>query len=164
MAPHDVLAAEALRRFDMTISVVLVLLGLGVGVIFTYLVKMGRNKLIRWMFTLVTLLVKRQTRMRKKHKKKKKRNDPLSERLTHQERLLRSERACSAHFLLTIAVRLLPPSERDRYLEEFRAELLDVPRNTRLSHALSLLCGVFLLRLRRGLKNKADAAVRSAKG
>ena len=41
----------------------------------------------------------------------------------------------SAHFLLTIAVQLLPQSERDRYLEEFRAELLDVPRDMRLSHA-----------------------------
>lgn len=79
--------------------------------------------------------------------------------------LFQARRLRSEHFLLSIAVRLLPPSERDRYLEEFRAELLDLPRNTRLSHALSLLRGVFVLRLRRGLKNKAtDAAVRRAKG
>jgi hypothetical protein len=71
----------------------------------------------------------------------------------------------SVRFLLAIGMRLLPPSERDRYLEEFRAELLDVPRNTRLSHALSLVRGVFVLRLRRGPKTKAaNAAVRRAKG
>jgi hypothetical protein len=39
----------------------------------------------------------------------------------------RAERTRSAHFLLAIAARLLPPSERARYVEEFRAELLDVP-------------------------------------
>ena len=76
-----------------------------------------------------------------------------------------SARSRSAHFLLAIAVRLLPPLERDRYLEEFRAELLDVPGHTRLTHALSLLRGVFVLRLRRGFKNTAgDTAVRGAKG
>jgi hypothetical protein len=69
----------------------------------------------------------------------------------------------SAHFLLAIAVRLLPQSERARYLEEFRAELLDVPRNTRPSHALSLLRAVFVLRLRRGLNRAADADGRRAK-
>ena len=67
--------------------------------------------------------------------------------------------------LLAIAVRLLPSSERDRYFEEFGAELLDVPCGTRLRHALSLLRGNFVLRLRCGHKNKrADAAVRRAKG
>jgi hypothetical protein len=70
----------------------------------------------------------------------------------------------SAHFLLAIAVWLLPLSERDRYLEEFRAELLDIPRNTRLPHALSLLRGTFLLRLRRGFKKVTDVAIRRAKG
>jgi hypothetical protein len=66
--------------------------------------------------------------------------------------LERSERLRSAHFLLSIAVHLLPPSERDRYLEEFRAELLDVQRNARLRHARS------------GPTAKAaDAAVRRAK-
>jgi hypothetical protein len=79
-------------------------------------------------------------------------------------RLLRAERVPPVHFLLAIAVRLLPLSERDRYLEEFRAELLDVPRNTRLTHALSLVRGVFVLRLRRGLNKATDAAVRRAKG
>jgi conflict system STAND superfamily ATPase len=77
--------------------------------------------------------------------------------------------ACPRHpidnFLLAIAVQLLPPSERDRYLEEFRAELLDIPSNMRPSHALSLLRGVLVLRLRLGLKKEAtDAAVRRAKG
>jgi hypothetical protein len=77
----------------------------------------------------------------------------------------RSSRARLGHVVLAIAVRLLPPSERARYLEEFRAELLDVPPNTRLSHALSLLRGVFVLRLRRGFKTEAaDAAARRAKG
>lgn len=88
----------------------------------------------------------------------------LSEERARLEERARSERARSSHFLLAIAVRLLPPSERDRYLEEFRAELLDIPGDTRLSHALSLLRGVFVLRLRRGLrKETADAAVRRAK-
>ncbi len=94
----------------------------------------------------------------------------LSSHIRRSERLLSKERAfwegaLSAHFMLAIAVRLLSLSERDRYLEEFRAELLDIPPNTRLSHALSLLRGVLVLRLRRGLKNKAaDAAVRRVKG
>jgi hypothetical protein len=80
--------------------------------------------------------------------------DDLSERP-------RAKQAWSVHFL-AIAVRLLPPSERDRYSEEFRAELLDVPRNTRLSHALSVLRGALVLHLRRGFKNTAgDAAVRA---
>lgn len=74
------------------------------------------------------------------------------------------EHTRSARFLVVIAVRLLPPSERDRYLEEFRAELLDVPRDTRRRHAVSLLRGVCVLRLRREPKNKgADAAVGRAK-
>jgi hypothetical protein len=77
----------------------------------------------------------------------------------------RFSRMRSAHVLVETAVRLLPSSERDRYLEEFRAELLDVPGETRLRHALSLLRGVFVLRLRRGPKNEAaDAAARRAKG
>jgi phage repressor protein C with HTH and peptisase S24 domain len=84
------------------------------------------------------------------------------ERPRAEEESTRSEHARSAHFLLEIAVRLLPPSERDRYLEEFRAELLDIPRDTRLSHARSLLRGAFVLRLRRGLTHKA-AGVRRAK-
>jgi hypothetical protein len=76
----------------------------------------------------------------------------------------RLKHARSSRFLLAIAVLLLPPSERARYLEEFRAELLDIHRDTRLSHALSLLRGVFVLRLRRGLRNKAaDAAAKKAK-
>jgi hypothetical protein len=84
------------------------------------------------------------------------------ERPRSEEESARSEHARSAHFLLEVAVRLLPPSERDRYLEEFRAELLDIPRDTRLAHARSLLRGAFVLRLRRGLTNKA-ADVRRAK-
>jgi hypothetical protein len=64
--------------------------------------------------------------------------------------------------VLAIAVRLLLPSERDRYLEEFRAELLDVPGDKRLLHALSLLRGVLVLRLRRGLKKAINVAVRRA--
>lgn len=81
----------------------------------------------------------------------------------------RSERAIRTaerpvRFLLKIIVRLLPPSERDRYSEELHAELLDVPRYTRLSHALSLLRGVLVLRLRRGPgKEAANAAVRRVK-
>jgi hypothetical protein len=87
-----------------------------------------------------------------------------SERLLLKERRF-WERTLTVHFMLTIAVWLLPPSERDRYLEEFRAELLDVPDDTRLSHALSLLRGVFVLRLRGGFKKEAtDAAARRAKG
>jgi hypothetical protein len=74
----------------------------------------------------------------------------------------RLEYVRSARFLLAIAVWLLPPSERDRYLEEFRAELLDVPRDAQLSHAVSLLWGAFVLRLRRGLKKPTDVAVRRA--
>jgi hypothetical protein len=76
-----------------------------------------------------------------------------------QARLRRSERLRSAHFVLAIAVQLLPPPERDRYIEEFRAELLDLPRNMRLRHALSLLRGVCVLRLRRGFKNTTGDAV-----
>lgn len=89
----------------------------------------------------------------------------LGEQRLKRKKRLRSEHVRPAHFLLAIAVRLLPPLERDRYLEEFRAELLDVPRDTRLSHVLSLVRGVFVLRLRRGPQNKAaDAAARRAKG
>jgi hypothetical protein len=84
------------------------------------------------------------------------------ERTRAEEESARSEHARSSHFLLAIAVRLLPPSERDRYLEEFRAELLDIPRDTQLSHALSLLRGAFVLRLRRGLTKPTDVAVRRA--
>jgi hypothetical protein len=84
------------------------------------------------------------------------------ERARAEEESARSEHARSSHFLLAIAVRLLPPSERDRYLEEFRAELLDIPRDTQLSHALSLLRGAFVLRLRRGLTKPTDVAVRRA--
>jgi hypothetical protein len=76
----------------------------------------------------------------------------------------RSQHVRSAYFLLAIAVRLLPPSERDRYLEEFRAELLDIPRDTRLTHALSLLRGAFVLRIRRGLKKATDVEVRRTNG
>jgi hypothetical protein len=66
--------------------------------------------------------------------------------------------------VLAVIVRLLPPSERARYLEEFRAELLDIHPGRRLWHARSLLRGAFVLRLRRGHNNKAaDAAVRRAK-
>jgi hypothetical protein len=87
----------------------------------------------------------------------------LEERAQSQEKRARSKHVRSSHLLLAIAVRLLPPSERDRYLEEFRAELLDVT-DTRLSHAMSLLRGVLVLRLHRGLrKEAADAAVRRAK-
>ncbi|MGH3865224.1 MAG: hypothetical protein ACRDQ4_03635 [Pseudonocardiaceae bacterium] len=85
------------------------------------------------------------------------------ERARAEEESARSEPARSSHFLLAIAVRLLPPSERDRYLEEFRAELLDMPRDTQLSHALSLLRGSFVLRLRRGFKKPTDVAVSRAK-
>jgi hypothetical protein len=86
-----------------------------------------------------------------------------------QSRRGRSEQAIRTadrrvRFLLKIVVRLLPPSERDRYSEEFHAEMLDVPRDTRLSHALSLLRGVSVLRLRRGLKKATDAALRRVKG
>jgi hypothetical protein len=76
----------------------------------------------------------------------------------------RPEHVRLAHSLLAIAVRLLPPSERDRYLEEFHAELLDVPRDTRLRHTLTLLRGVLVVRLRRGLKKKAADAAARAKG
>lgn len=65
----------------------------------------------------------------------------------------RFEPARSADLLLVIAVRLLPSWQRARYLEEFRAELLDISRSTQLRHALSLLRGVFVLR-RGGVKNK----------
>jgi hypothetical protein len=44
-----------------------------------------------------------------------------------QEQHVRPKLVRSTHFLLAIAMRLLPPSERARYVEEFRAELLDVP-------------------------------------
>jgi hypothetical protein len=70
----------------------------------------------------------------------------------------------SVGFVLAIVSRLLPPSERARYLEEYLAELLDLPCNSRLRHAVSLLRGAFVLRLRRGLKNTAgDVAVRRVK-
>jgi hypothetical protein len=75
-----------------------------------------------------------------------------------------AEPARTERVLLAIAVRLMSSSERDRYSEEFRAELLDVPGDTRLSHVLSLLRGVFVLRLRRGSKKEAaDASVRRLK-
>lgn len=64
----------------------------------------------------------------------------------------------AARFLLAGAGRLIPQSERDRYLEEFHAELLDLPRRGRLRHALSMLRGVLVLRLRHGFKNTAGAA------
>jgi hypothetical protein len=77
----------------------------------------------------------------------------------------RAGRARAERILLAIARQLLPSSERDRYLEEFRAELLDVPDDTRLPHALSLLRGVFVVRLRRGFKKEAtDAAARRGQG
>lgn len=86
------------------------------------------------------------------------------ERARLDEERVRLEHARSARFLLATAVRLIPRLERARYLEEFRAELLDVPHDTRLWHALSLLRGVFVLRLRHGLKKTAgEAAVRRAK-
>jgi uncharacterized membrane protein len=67
----------------------------------------------------------------------------------------------SARFLFKIIVWLLPPSERDRYSEEFHAELLDVDPGTRLRHVLSLLGGFFVLRLCRGLKKEmTDATAR----
>jgi vacuolar-type H+-ATPase subunit I/STV1 len=95
------------------------------------------------------------TRVERVQEAQLKRRDDEGKRLEH---------ARSAHFLLTTAARLMPRSERDRYLEEFLAELLDIPPDTRLSHALSLLRGVFVLRLRRGLKNKAaDATARRVK-
>jgi hypothetical protein len=76
----------------------------------------------------------------------------------------RSDPRWTGHFLVAIAVRLMPQSERDRYLEEFRAELLDIPRETRRSHALSLLRGAVVLRLRGDAKNKtAHAAAKRAK-
>jgi hypothetical protein len=103
-------------------------------------------------------LARRQREQRLARWQREQREQRLARR---RERL---ERLRSAHFLLAIAVQLLPPSERDRYLEEFRAELLDVQRDARLRHARSLLLGVIVLRLRRGLKNKvADAAVRRVK-
>lgn len=78
---------------------------------------------------------------------------PLEEKIsTYQAR--------SARFLLAIVVRLLPPSERDRYLEEFRAELLDTPASAQWSHALSLLRGVVVLRLRGEAKKKGARRVK----
>jgi hypothetical protein len=76
----------------------------------------------------------------------------------------RTGHARSVHFLLAIAVWLLPLSQRARYLEEFHAELLDVARGRWLWHALSLLRGVVVTRLCRGLKRATDAAVRRVKG
>jgi hypothetical protein len=65
----------------------------------------------------------------------------------------REGHAWPVHFMLAIAVWLLPPSARDRHLEEFHAELLDLPPARRVWHALSLLRGAFVMRLRRGFKN-----------
>lgn len=66
------------------------------------------------------------------------------------------EQARSGRFLLATAVRLIPRSERARYMEEFRAELLDIPRGRRLRHALSLLRGVFVLRVRHGARKQGS--------
>jgi hypothetical protein len=57
------------------------------------------------------------------------------------------EHARSARFLLKTAVWLIPQSERARYLEEFRAEMLDIPHDTR----------------RRPKRKVADAAARRAR-
>jgi len=83
--------------------------------------------------------------------------EELPQSAEERERL---EPVRSARFLLATAVRLIPQSERARYLEEFRAELLDVPRGRRLWHALSVLRGVFVLRLRRWPKNAAGPRIR----
>lgn len=85
--------------------------------------------------------------------------------LARRRRQRQPEYVRSAHFLLAIAARLLPPSERARYREEFHAELLDIPRDTHLRHALSLLRGVVILRLRRGPQTQAaDAPVGRSTG
>lgn len=72
-------------------------------------------------------------------------------------------RTRTAQFLMAITVQLLPSAERPRYLEEFRAELVDLPRSQQLRHVLSVFSGVFLLR-RRLEKKAANAAARRARG
>lgn len=48
--------------------------------------------------------------------------------------------------VVSVGVRLLPSDHRDRYYDEFRADLCLVPRGRQLGHALGLLAGALPLR------------------
>jgi hypothetical protein len=118
--------------------------------------QLSEQELLKWRRLEQARLAPRQREQRLEQARLARQQRRSERRLrSEQARLARSERLRTAHFLLAIAVLLLPPSERDRYLEEFRAELLDVRRDTRLWHARSLLRGVVMLRLRGDAKNKA---------
>jgi hypothetical protein len=62
-----------------------------------------------------------------------------------------------ADALVRIACRLLPAGRRDRYLEEFRSELFDLPRRYRLCHAGRLLWVAPAIRFREGLRERPSA-------
>jgi hypothetical protein len=168
-----VLAAKALWGFGVTTILVLVLLALGGvgGWRCTEVLARRWEKSLRVELAAIQFKLRRAERLRSE--------DPTDWGITaeqvllgwrtRQQMLLQELRglkdAWPGRSVLAIAVWLLPPPERARYFEEFRAELLDIPSNTRLSHALSLVRGVFVLRLRRGFKNTAsDVAGRRAKG
>jgi hypothetical protein len=48
--------------------------------------------------------------------------------------------------LIVVTTRLLPAHARDRYYDEFRADLCYLPWTTRTAHAAGLLLGAFSLR------------------
>lgn len=58
--------------------------------------------------------------------------------------------------LITLATRLLPPDCRDRFYDEFRADLCYLPWHSRTAHAGSLLLGA--LPLRRALQEESVSA------
>lgn len=62
--------------------------------------------------------------------------------------------------VLEVAVRVLPVGHRARYDEEFRGELVELPRQDQLGHALRLLGGCWSLR--REVIGAAPAGTRCA--
>ena len=48
--------------------------------------------------------------------------------------------------MVSLAVRVLPAREQPRYAEEFRTELVELPRRYRLGHALRVLVTAWELR------------------
>jgi hypothetical protein len=51
-----------------------------------------------------------------------------------------------SRWLVTLAVRLLPVAQRPRYCEEFRVELVELPRRERLGYSLRVLARAWELR------------------
>ncbi|MET3807538.1 hypothetical protein ABIB25_004564 [Nakamurella sp. UYEF19] len=62
-----------------------------------------------------------------------------------------------AQILIIIAVRAIPRDRRDRYEDEFRADLWLLTPRGQLVHAVSVLAGI--IRLRRSLKENAMRSI-----